>query len=227
MRWRSLVSTLLGALVLMVGTSAAQGTDTIDRLDSALPFGADLPIIEPYPIPDPDAFPRADDKVTMAMIFRREAELAFDLKVFPTAPQDPARLWETVSLGEHDLGRQPLPIAGDLDMGKGEMTWPVALDPGAFVMMTVVVDNRQGEQDKRFYVPGPHPETEFFLAEDTDPAILLHVTPVCLCQSVVYSAPAGGLWYRVIGVYVSPDAPTPSRAVFGMTVLRAPRAAGQ
>lgn len=227
MSLRLLVPTLLGASVLMVGTSAAQGTDTADRLVSTLPSGADLPVIEPYPVPDPNAFARAEDKVTMAMIFRQEAGLDLALKVFPTAPQEPARLWETVSLGEPDLGRQPLPIAGDLEVGKGEMTWPAALDRGAFVMMTVVVDNRQGELDKRFYVPGPHPGTEFFLAEDTDPAILLHVTPVCLCQSTVYTAPARGLWYRVIGVYVSPDAPTPSRVVFGMTVLRAPRAADQ
>ena len=227
MRLHLLVPTLLGALVFMVGTSAAQSTDTVDRLDPALPSGADLPVIQPYPVPEPDEFPRAENKVTMAMFFRQEAGLALDLKVFPAAPQDPARLWETVSLGKHDLGRQPLPIAGELEFGQGQITWPAALDPGAFVMMTVVVDNRQGKQEKRFYVPGPHPETEFFLAEDTDPAIVLHVTPVCLCQSTVYTAPAGGLWYRVIGVYVSPDAPTSSRVAFGMTVLRAPRAADQ
>lgn len=194
------------------------------KLYPEVPIGAKLPWILPGNTPDPEKFARVEGSVTTAMFFRMEKDLNLNLKVFLTDPQDPKRIWEMRSVTADKLATTKLPIKGSIDSGEGMITEPLILKPGGYYMMTLVVDNRKGDQEQQFFVPGPNPKTEFFLSNDTDPSVLLKITPVCLCQSKVYTVPKGGIWYRVIGLYVGKDAPTPSRVAFGMTALKAPRA---
>lgn len=212
------------ALVSSATASGGEVPFSGSKLFPEVPIGAKLPRILPGTIPDPETFARVDGSVTVAVFFRMEKGLNLDLKAFLTDPQDPKRLWEMESVTAEKLGTIKLPIKGSLDTGKGMITGPLVLKPGTFNLFTLVVDNRKGVFDQQFFVPGPHPKTEFFLSKDTDPSVLFKITPVCLCQSKVYTAPKGGIWYRVVGFYVGKDVPTPSRVVFGMTVLKAPRA---
>jgi len=197
---------------------------TKGKLFPEVPIGAKLPWIQPGNTPDPDTFTSVEGAVTAAVFFRMEKGLDLNLKVFLTDPQNPKRIWEMKSITADKLATTKLPVKGSLDTGEGMITGPLVLKPGGYYLMTLVVDNRKGSRDQQFFVPGPHPKTEFFLSKDTDPSILLKVTPVCLCQSKVYTVPKRGIWYRVIGLYVGKNAPTPSRVVFVMTALKGPRA---
>lgn len=214
----------LGLALPPIAFSQESAKGSHGKLFPEVPIGAKLPWIEPGNTPDPDTFAKVEGSVTTAMFFRMEKGLNLNLKAFLTNPQDPKRIWEMKSVTADKLATTKLPIKGSIDTGEGMITKPLVLKPGGYYMMTLVVDNRKGDRDQQFFVPGPHPKTEFFLSKDTDPSILLKVTPVCLCQSKVYTVPNRGVWYRVIGIYVGKDAPTPSRVVFGMTALKGPRA---
>ncbi|MFQ5932471.1 MAG: hypothetical protein ACE5MM_08695 [Nitrospiraceae bacterium] len=215
-------------LASVVATFGGDGSYPLtERIFPHVPIGAKLPWILPRPTPDPDTFAKVEGGITLAVFFRMEKGLDLNWKAFRTDPQAPTRLWEMASLTAQQLATAKLPIRGSLRTGEGMITDPLILKPGTLNLITLVVDNRMGVQDQQFFVAGPHPKTEFFLSEDTDPSILLKVTPVCLCQSVVYIVPKAGIWYRVVGFYVGKDAPTPSRVVFGMTALKAPRAKDQ
>ncbi len=223
---------MAAALIMVLASSgAAHGGETPSRskrqVFPEVPIGAKLPWILHGTIPDPETFARVGGRVTVAVFFRMEKGLDLNLKGFLTDPQDAKRLWEMQSITPEKLATTKLPIKGSLDTGDGMITEPLVLKPDTFNMITFVVDNRKGIEDQRFFVPGPHPKTEFFLSKDTDPSVLFKITPVCLCQSKVYTVPKGGIWYRVVGLYIGKDVPTPSRVAFGMTALKGPRAKDQ
>ncbi len=176
--------------------------------------------------PSPERLPKEKGKVTVAFFFRMEEGLRLNLKAFLTDPQDPERLWEQRMIPAAEVATANLPIQGSLETGTGLITGPLTLEPArAMRLITLVVDNREGKEEQQFYLPAPNPNVDFLLSSDTDPSVLLQIVPMCLCASSVYTVPKGGLWYRVIALYIAPGAPTPSRASFIMTMMKAPRAA--
>ena len=193
-----------------------------------LPPGASLPRVElPAGVdPNPNLLPKEAGKVTLNFLFRAEEGLRLNLKVFMTDPQDRRFHWQERSIPPMELATAPIPIKGSLDTGEGLIKGPMVVKPGVFPLMTLVVDNRKGTDEARFYIPSPNPKVDFLLSSDTDPDVLFKIVPKCLCASTVYTAPKGGIWYRVIGMYIADDAPTPSRATVIMDLMKAPRAAG-
>ena len=193
-----------------------------------LPPGTSLPRVElPAGVdPNPNLLPKEPGKVTLNFLFRAEEGLRLNFKVFMTDPQDRALHWQERSIQPKQLSTVGIPIKGSLDTGEGLIKGPMVVKPGVFPLMTLVVDNRKGSDEARFYIPAPNPKVDFLLSSDTDPDVLFKMVPKCLCASTVYTAPKGGIWYRVIGVYIAPDAPTPSRATVIMDLMKAPRAAG-
>ncbi len=174
---------------------------------------------------DPNAFKKEKGKVTVAFFFKMEEGLRPNLKAFLTNPQDPSLHWEQREIPAAKAASAKIPIMGSLDTGKGQITGPLALDPAKKkYLITLVVDNRKGKEDQNFYLPAPNPNTDFILSSDTKSEILFKMVPMCLCGSQVYTAPKGGIWYRVIALYIAPDAPTPARVSVIMTLMKGPRA---
>jgi hypothetical protein len=214
-------------LFLLLTFSAAFSHSGHKHLTPYLPAGTRLPKVT-LPAgqdPNPEGLPKDKGKVTVAFFFRMENGLRLNLKAFLTNPQDPSLHWEQREIRAEDVTAAKLPIPGSLDDGKGRITGPLMLPPAEKIyLVTLVVDNRTGKEDQRFYVPAPNPNADFLLSSDTKPEVLFKIVPMCLCASQVYTAPKGGIWYRVIGLYIAPGAPTPSRASFIMDLMKAPRA---
>lgn len=96
---------------------------------------------------------------------------------------------------------ESLAAGKELPVGPAVEGQTLFLDPGESRAVTVAYRN-PSSADVGFLVL-PHQESPGSLAA--------HVWPACLCMSFVYEAPAGGAWYRVIRVQVSPDIPAGSR----------------
>ena len=190
-----------------------------------IPMGHKLPIILPPmgEAPDPNDYPREEGKVTLQIVFETEKGLDLGIKQFLTKPQDPKMLWEDRSIPSDEVNDVKVPIMGSLDTGEGAITTPMALPPG-YYFITLVVDNREGKEDIQFYVPAPNPKSHILLSWDTSSIAMLNVVAKCLCASIVYTAPKGGIWYRVIGININKDIPLPSRMTFVMTAMKGPRA---
>ncbi|GJL53013.1 MAG: hypothetical protein NPIRA02_01450 [Nitrospirales bacterium] len=190
-----------------------------------VPMGHKLPIILPPKgeAPDPNEFPREEGKVSLQIVFQTEKGLDLPIQQFLTSPQDPKMLWQDRSIPLEEVAMAKVPIMGNLDTGKGAITTPVSLPPG-YYFITLVVDNRKGEEDIQFYVPAPNPKSNILLSWDTSSIAMLNVVAKCLCASIVHTAPKGGIWYRVIGININKDIPVPSRMTFVMTAMKGPRA---
>lgn len=190
-----------------------------------IPMGGKLPIILPPmgEAPDPNALPRAEGKVSLQIVFQTEKGLDLPIKQFLTSPQDPKMLWQDRSISSEEVNSVQVPIMGSLETGEGAITAPVSLPPG-YYFITLVVDNRKGKEDIQFYVPAPNPKSNVLLSWDTSSMAMLNVVAKCLCASIVYTAPKGGIWYRVIGININKDIPVPSRMIFVMTAMKGPRA---
>ena len=190
-----------------------------------IPMGHKLPIILPPKgeAPDPNEYPREEGKVSLQIVFETEKGLDLPIKQFLTSPQDPKMLWEDRSIASDEVDEVKVPIMGSLDTGEGAITGPVSLPPG-YYFITLVVDNREGKEDIQFYVPAPNPKSHILLSWDTSSIAMLNVVAKCLCASIVYTAPKGGIWYRVIGINIHKDIPLPSRMTFVMTAMKGPRA---
>lgn len=190
-----------------------------------IPMGHKLPIILPPQgeAPDPNEFPREEGKFTFQIVFQKEKGLNLPIQQFLTSPQDPQMLWKDRSIPPHEVADVKIPIMGNLDTGEGAITTPVSLPPG-YYFITLVVDNRKGTEDIQFYVPAPNPKSHILLSWDTSSIAMLNVVAKCLCASIVYTAPKGGIWYRVIGLNINKDIPVPSRMTFVMTAMKGPRA---
>ena len=190
-----------------------------------VPMGHKLPIINPPKgeSPDPNDFPREEGKVSLQILFETEKGLDLQVKQFLTKPQSPDILWEDKSLSAKEVGSATVPIMGNLDTEEGMIKTPVSLPPGQY-FITLVVDNRKGKKDIQFYVPAPDPKSHILLSWDTSSIAMLNVVAKCLCASVVFTAPKGGIWYRVIGIYIDKEIPLPSRLAFVMTAMKGPRA---
>jgi hypothetical protein len=190
-----------------------------------IPMGHKLPIILPPQgeAPDPNEFPREEGKVSLQIVFEKEKGLNLPIQQFLTSPQDPKMLWQDRSLSPAEVETVKVPIMGDLDSGEGAIAGPVSLPPG-YYFITLVVDNRKGKEDLQFYVPAPNPKDHILLSWDTSSIAMLNVVAKCLCASIVYTAPKGGLWYRVIGININKEIPVPSRMTFVMTAMKGPRA---
>ena len=215
-------------MVMFVALPLFTSLGALAQMTPYLPSGASLPRVELPPgiDPNPNLLPKEPGKVTLNFLFRAEKGLQVNLKVFMTEPQDRALHWQEKSIQPKEFSTTRIPIKGSLDTGKGLIKGPMMVKPGVFPLMTLVVDNRKGSDEARFYIPAPNPKVDFLLSSDTDPDVLFKIVPKCLCASTVYTAPKGGIWYRVIGMYIADDAPTPSRATVIMDLMKAPRAAG-
>ncbi|MDR4483958.1 MAG: hypothetical protein R3B95_12215 [Nitrospirales bacterium] len=190
-----------------------------------IPMGHKLPIILPPSgeTPDPNEFPREEGKFTFQIVFQKEKGLDLPIQQFLTSPQDPKMQWKEQSIPPDEVETVKVPIMGNLDTGEGAITTPVSLPPG-YYFITLVVDNRKGKEDIQFYVPAPNPKSNILLSWDTSSIAMLNVVAKCLCASIVYTAPQGGIWYRVIGLNINKDIPVPSRMTFVMTAMKGPRA---
>ncbi|HBP87797.1 MAG TPA: hypothetical protein PKK23_14600 [Nitrospirales bacterium] len=190
-----------------------------------VPMGHKLPIILPPQgeAPDPNEFPREEGKFTFQIVFQKEKGLNLPIQQFLTSPQDPKMQWKEQSIPPEEVETVKVPIMGNLDTGEGAITAPVSLPPG-YYFITLVVDNRKGKEDIQFYVPAPNPKSNILLSWDTSSIAMLNVVAKCLCASIVYTAPKGGIWYRVIGLNINKDIPVPSRMTFVMTAMKGPRA---
>lgn len=223
MRATSALTLGLGIVGLLL--SASRGATA--EMSPYLPPGSPLPILGlPMGVVNPNLLPKEPGKVTLNITVRAESGLRLNLKPFFTDPQDRSLHWQMRSVSPGELATTPIPIKGSLDTLEGLAMGPMVVKPGTAHLITMVVDNRHGEEEQRFYVPSPNPKVDFLLSSDTDPDILFKVVPQCLCSSSVYTVPKGGIWYRVVRFYIAPDAPTPSRATFIMDLMKAPRAAG-
>lgn len=192
-----------------------------------LPPGSNLPGVGlPMGVENPNLLPKQPGKVTLNLTVRAEHGLRLNLKPFFTDPQDRSLHWQMRSVPPEELATARIPIKGSLDTLEGLTMGPMLVEPGTSRLITLVVDNRHGEEEQQFYVPSPNPKVDFHLSSDTDPDILFKVVPQCFCSSHVYTVPKGGIWYRVVRIAVAPDAPTPSRATFIMDLMKAPRAVG-
>ncbi len=218
-------------LLLLVATSCllagsltpAFSEDSVVR--PHVPMGHKLPIILPPKgeAPDPNEFPREEGKVSLQIVFETEKGLNLPIQQFLTSPQDPKMLWQDGSISSDKVDDVKVPIMGSLDTGEGAIAGPVSLPPG-YYFITLVVDNRKGNKDIQFYVPAPNPKDHILLSWDTSSIAMLNVVAKCLCASIVYTAPKGGIWYRVIGINIDKDIPVPSRMTFVMTAMKGPRA---
>lgn len=220
----SIVAVYIVLLGLVVGSvPSAFSEDLVVR--PHIPMGHKLPIILPPKgeAPDPNDFPREEGKVSLQIVFETEKGLDLPIQQFLTSPQDPKMLWQDRSLLPEDVDKVKVPIMGSLDTGEGAITGPVSLPPG-YYFITLVVDNRKGKEDIQFYVPAPNPKSHILLSWDTSSIAMLNVVAKCLCASIVYTAPKGGIWYRVIGININKDIPVPSRMTFVMTAMKGPRA---
>ena len=220
----SIVAVCIMLISLFVGAvPSAFSEDLVVR--PHIPMGHKLPIILPPKgdAPDPNEYPREEGKVSLRIVFEMEKGLDFPIQQFLTSPQDPQMLWEDRSIPADEVDEVKVPIMGDLDTGKGAITGPVSLPPG-YYFITLVVDNRKGKDDIQFYVPAPNPKDHILLSWDTSSIAMLNVVAKCLCASIVYTAPKGGIWYRVIGININKDIPLPSRMTFVMTAMKGPRA---
>lgn len=189
-----------------------------------VPMGHKLPIIlPPGEAPDPNEFPREEGKFTFQIVFQKEKGLELPIQQFLTSPQDPKMQWKEQSIPPDEVGTVQIPIMGNLDTGEGAITTAVSLPPG-YYFITLVVDNRKGQEDIQFYVPAPNPKSHILLSWDTSSIAMLNVVAKCLCASIVYTAPKGGIWYRVIGLKIDKNTPVPSRMTFVMTAMKGPRA---
>ena len=217
---------VLGGVFVTVLFTRAFAHSGHEHLTPYLPPDAKVAKVSLSGNTDPNAFKKEKGKVSVAFFFKMEEGLRLNLKAFLTNPQDPSLHWEQREIPAGKAASAKIPIMGSLDTGKGQITGPLALDPAKKkYLITLVVDNRKGKEDQKFYLPAPNPNTDFLLSSDTKPGILFKMVPMCLCGSQVYTAPKGGIWYRVIALYIAPDAPTPSRVSVLMTLMKAPRAA--
>lgn len=204
--------------------SASRGATA--EMTPYLPPGSSLPRVGlPMGVTDPNLLPKKPGMVTVNITVRAESGLRLNLKPFFTDQQDRTLHWQMRSILPGELATTRIPIKGSLDTLEGLTMGPMVVEPGSSHLITLVVDNRNGNEEQQFYVPSPNPKIDFLLSSDTDPDILFKVVPQCLCSSSVYTVPKGGIWYRVVRIYVAPDAPTPSRATFIMDLMKAPRAA--
>lgn len=218
-----LISFITVSFGLVVLPSSVFSEDMVVR--PHIPMGHKLPIIIPPKgeSPDPNDFPREEGKVTLQILFETEKGLDLQVKQFLTKPQSPDMLWEDKSLSPKEVGSATVPIMGSLDTEEGMLKTPVSLPPGQYYI-TLVVDNRKGTEDIKFYVPAPNPKSHILLSWDTSSIAMLNVVAKCLCASVVFTAPKGGIWYRVIGITIDKEIPLPSRLAFVMTAMKGPRA---
>ncbi|HBP87638.1 MAG TPA: hypothetical protein PKK23_14715 [Nitrospirales bacterium] len=220
----SIVTIYIVLMGLVIGSGpSAFSEDLVVR--PHIPMGHKLPIILPPKgeAPDPNEFPREEGKVSLQIVFETEKGLNLPIQQFLTSPQDPKMLWQDRSLSPAEVETVKVPIMGDLDSGEGAIAGPVSLPPG-YYFITLVVDNRKGKEDIQFYVPAPNPKDHILLSWDTSSIAMLNVVAKCLCASIVYTAPKGGIWYRVIGININKDIPVPSRMTFVMTAMKGPRA---
>ncbi|MFQ5946754.1 MAG: hypothetical protein ACE5NC_10980 [Anaerolineae bacterium] len=100
-------------------------------------------------------------------------------------------LWAMESLA----AGQEMPVGAAID------SRTLFMDPGESRTVTLAYQNPAAD-DVGFLVL-PHQESPGSLGA--------YVWPTCLCMSFVYEAPAGGSWYRVINITVSPDIPAGSQ----------------
>jgi len=209
--------------LLVVPLPSAFSEDLVVR--PHVPMGHKLPIILPPQggAPDPNDFPREEGKFTFQIVFQTEKGLDLPIQQFLTSPQDPKMLWQDRSISPEEVDTVKVPIMGSLDTGEGAITTPVSLPPG-YYFLTLVVDNRKGKEDIQFYVPAPNPKSNILLSWDTSSIAMLNVVAKCLCASIVYTVPRGGIWYRVIGLNINKSIPLPSRMAFVMTAMKGPRA---
>lgn len=220
---RAQLALTLTTMALLVVTSRGATAE----MSPYLPPGSSLPGVGlPMGVENPNLLPKEPEKVTLNITVRREHGLQLNLKPFLTEPQDRSLHWKMRSVRPEELATTRIPIKGSLDTLEGLAMGPMVLKPGTSRLITLVVDNRHGEEEQQFYVPSPNPKVDFLLSSDTDPEVLFKVVPQCLCSSSVYTVPTGGIWYRVIRIYVAPDAPVPSRATLIMDLMKAPRAIG-
>lgn len=220
---RTTFALTLGIVGLLL--SASRGATA--EMSPYLPPGTPLPLLRlPMGVTNPNLLPKEPGKVTLNITVRAESGLRLNLKPFFTDPQDRSLHWQMKSVPPEELATTRIPIKGSLDTLEGLAMGPMAVKPGTSPLITLVVDNRNGDEAQQFYVPSPNPKVDFLLSSDTDPDILFKVVPQCLCSSSVYTVPKGGIWYRVVRIAVAPDAPTPSRATFIMDLMKAPRAEG-
>lgn len=222
MRNAILLSYMVLGLGLFLPPSPANSEELVVR--PHIPMGHKLPIIISVgEAKDPNEFPRVEGKVSLQILFEKEKGLDFQIKQFLTKPQNPDLLWEDKSIPPEKVESASIPIMGSLDTGEGMIKAPVSLPPGQY-FITLVVDNRKGTEDIKFYVPAPNPKSHILLSWDTSSIAMLNVVAKCLCASVVFSAPKGGIWYRVIGISIDKETPLPSRMAFVMTAMKGPRA---
>lgn len=138
-------------------------------------------------IPEPPA-----GKVALRLSFQYlPAALPGDgILVYEPTPEV-SSLWATESLA----AGQEVPVGAAVD-GR-----TLFMDPGESRTVTLAYQNPSAD-DVGFLVL-PHQESPGSLGA--------YVWPTCLCMSFVYEAPAGGTWYRVIRIQVSPDIPAGSQ----------------
>ena len=218
-----LFSLIVISWALMVLPAPVLSEDLVVR--PHIPMGHKLPIIIPPKgeVTDPNDFPREEGKVSLQILFETEKGLDLQIKQFLTKPQSKDMLWEDKSIPPEEVGSAKVPIMGSLDTEEGMIKTPISLPPGQY-FITLVVDNRKGTEDIKFYVPAPNPKNHILLSWDTSSIAMLNVVAQCLCASVVFTAPKGGIWYRVIGIYIDKEIPLPSRMAFVMTAMKGPRA---
>lgn len=111
-------------------------------------------------------------------------------------------IWASETLGKG----QPVPV------GKEFKDSIIFVEPGKPIFVTLVYKNPTNA-DVKFYVV-PHQVVPTSRASDT--------WLTCLCMSLIYGAPAGGAWYRTIGVGVSPETKPGTKVVAVHTVITDP-----
>lgn len=111
-------------------------------------------------------------------------------------------LWASESLKKG----QAVPVGKEY---KGSI---IFLEPGKKIFVTLVYRN-PSNKPVNFYVV-PHQVVP------TSGAATVWLT--CLCMSLIYGAPAGGTWYRTIGVGVAPETTPGTKWVAVHTVIADP-----
>ena len=168
-----------------------------DRLRSFASAGS--PVLDTsQEIPDP---PEGRVALRLRFTYRPDALPGDGIQAYTPDPKVNS-LWAMASLPPG----KALPVGKPLDQST------LFLRPGESAMVTLAYQNPT-DREVQFLVL-PHAESPASLAQ--------YVWPTCLCMSFAYKAPAGGAWYRVIRLTVSPDMPPGSKVDVVWLVLTDP-----
>ena len=134
--------------------------------------------------------------------------------VYPQGPLpgDGLQIHETIPEVSTVWAMESLPKGEAVPVGDSLADATLFLEPGETTAVTLVYNNPTSQEVG--WLALPHQETPGSMQTNT--------WLTCFCLSFIWSAPAEGSWYRVIGVRISPDTPPGSKIDATWTILTDP-----